>query len=141
MFPRLFAIALAFLAFSDVAFGRIGNSAPNVFAARPIPSNAKVGSQNPKGRSRSLSKGGSIHDSIEQLKPLGTKIWDELKEWKEFDAFGPEKKIELEFGKKKELDHKKKGPGKLRKLKNRRRLLEEEAKEVVKEPVPNFVIP
>jgi hypothetical protein len=52
MFPRLFTIALALLAYIDVAFGRIKSSEPNVFAPRPIDnkSNPKAGNDSKKIR-------------------------------------------------------------------------------------------
>ena len=76
---------------------------------------------------------GSIEKRIEH----GVNDWKELNA---FDAFGPEKLHGLDL--KKKPDQKKKRPGQLRRLKNRRRLSEEEAGDVVvKEPVPNLVIP
>eukprot|EP00804_Cyclotella_cryptica_P008040 CCRYP_004550-RA/>CCRYP_004550-RA protein AED:0.11 eAED:0.11 QI:0/-1/0/1/-1/1/1/0/153 len=52
MIPRHFAISFSLLAFSDVAFGRIGSREPNVFAPRPIrnSSNLKAGDKGKSGR-------------------------------------------------------------------------------------------
>lgn len=145
MLPRLFSIALALLAFSDVAFGRIGNSEPNVFAPRPVgnTSNLKVGSHNHEGRTRSLSKHGKLDEVAEKLKHDGRAqgLWKELNKGHQLmDAFGVEGHKKLDEAK---PVHKKNESGKLRKLKaeKRRRLSEEESDAIDTEPVPNFVIP
>lgn len=151
MLPRLFAIALALLAFSDTAFGRIGNIGPNVFAPRPTDhsSEVKTGSHN-AGRSRSLSKLSKLpkldvidHEKIKHgFKPELGKLefdysWQDLK----VPPFGPDKMAKKQ-GEKAKLPHKK-GTG-LRKLKidPRRRLSEDVSEDAdVKDLVPNWVIP
>lgn len=138
MFPRLFTIALAILAFSDLALGRIGHSAPNVFAPRPVDhSSNKAGKS--KGRSRSLSKLGKLNDVAEKLKLDGRNegLWKELKKGHQLmDAFGLDKEgHKMDWVPKAKLDKKKGTGGQLRKLKmpNRRKMEEE--------PIHNLVIP
>ena len=145
MFPRLFTIALAILAFSDLAFGRIGSSAPNVFAPRPVDhSSNKAGDS--KGRSRSLSKLGKLNDVAEKLKLDGRNegLWKELKKGHQLmDAFGLDKEgHKMDWVHQAKLD-KKKGPGgQLRKLKMaNRRKMEEEDITVKEPPIHNLVIP
>jgi hypothetical protein len=141
MFSRLLTIALALLAFSDVAFGRIGNSGPNVFASRPVGHSPEFKARTPKGRSRSLSKHGKPNHVAEKLQPnaRAKSVWEELKEFDHFGAWGPEKNhagLNLE----KADPEKKKRPGKLRKLRTEESKSEESEELVVRE-VRDFHLP
>jgi hypothetical protein len=135
MSPRLFTIALALLAFSDVAFGRIGKSEPNVFASRPVGHSPEFKARTPEGRSRSLSKHGKLDLIAEKLQPNAREsVWQKLKETDHFGAWGPEKNHDgIDLGKAER--EKKKRPGKLRKLRA------EESDEKVKHSVLDLDIP
>ena len=155
MLPRLFAIALGFLALSDTAFGRIGNSGPNVFAPRPIDHSSEVKSGSHAGRARSLSKLSKLSKldvidrekikhgikpklgGLEQLHGRFDYSWQDLK----VPPFGDDKAKKKRGGKAKPRD--KKGAG-LRKLKTdqRRRLSEEDSEDVeVKDLSPGWITP
>ena len=64
MFPRLFTIALALLAYIDVAFGRIKSSEPNVFAPRPIDNKSDPKAGNDRKKVRGLHHLGDFDKEI-----------------------------------------------------------------------------
>ena len=83
MFPRILTIALAILASSDVAFGRVGTNELRVFASRPVGNSSnhlKAGSKGHRALSESHHDG-KFDEEVGNLLDVGKRSWSEL--WKE----------------------------------------------------------